>query len=317
MDVLSLRLFVRISELGAISAAARDLSLSPASASARLVKLEETVGSRLFNRTTRSVSLTTDGEAFLPYARQVIETLEAGLGAVTGQGAQARGLLRMTMPGSFGRMHVIPALAEFHARHPLVSLHLRLSDEVLDVVEGAYDLVIRNASLVDSSLVSRKLASDRRLLAASPAYLARRGVPSTPGDIAKHQCVILADGDRWKFENGDTVTASRSFVVNDGEAVRTMIETGMGIGIASVWNASESLRSGDLVEVLPDFPLVTESSIWALYPASRAIAPKVRAMIDFLLERFAPVPPWGRRPAPGDAASGPGSDARVRDGPIL
>ncbi|MEO0533383.1 MAG: LysR substrate-binding domain-containing protein [Cyanobacteria bacterium P01_A01_bin.123] len=292
MDVLSLRLFLRIAELSGVSAAAYDLSLSPASASARLVKLEETVGFRLFNRTTRAVSLTTDGEAFLPYAQQIIETLETGLSAVKGQGAEAEGLLRITMPGSFGRMYIIPTLAEFQARHPLVSLDLRLSDEVLDVVEGAYDLIIRNASLVDSSLIVRKLATDRRLLVASPAYLQRHGVPSTPNDLTTHQCVILAENNRWKFENGQTVSAPRSFVVNDGEAMRTMIEQGMGIGIKSVWNASKSLKSGLLVKVLPDFPLVTEASIWLLYPSRRIVAPKVHAMIDFLLERFQPVPPW-------------------------
>ena len=292
MDTLSLRLFLRIAALGGVSAAAQDLSLSPASASARLVKLEETVGVRLFNRTTRAVSLTTDGEAFLPYAQQVIETLETGLSAVKGQGAEAEGLLRITMPGSFGRMYIIPALAEFHARHPLVSLDLRLSDVVLDVVEGAYDLIIRNAPLADSSLMVRKLASDRRLLVASPAYLERYGVPSTPDDLAAHQCVSLAEATQWKFGNGQTVNVPRSFVVNDGEALRKMLEQGMGIGIKSIWNASESLKSGLLVEVLPAFPLVTASAIWILYPSRRIIAPKVHAMIDFLLERFQPIPPW-------------------------
>ena len=292
MDILSLRLFLRISALGGVSAAAQDLSLSPASASARLVKLEETVGVRLFNRTTRAVSLTTDGEAFLPYAQQIIETLEIGLSAVKGQGAEAEGLLRITMPGSLGRMYIIPALVEFHTRHPLVSLDLRLSDEVLDVVEGAYDLIIRNAPLVDSSLIVRKLASDRRLLVASPAYLKQHGAPSTPDDLAAHQCVSLAEATKWKFENGQTVSVPRSFVVNDGEALRKMLEQGMGIGIKSVWNASESLKSGLLVEVMPEFPLVTETSIWLLYPSRRIMAPKVHAMIDFLLEWFQPVPPW-------------------------
>jgi len=292
MDILSLRLFLRVAELGSVSAAGRDLSLSPASASARLVKLEETVGFRLFNRTTRAVSLTTDGETFLPYAQQSIETLEIGLSAVGGQGAQAQGVLRLTMPGSFGRMHIIPALAEFQARYPLVSLDLRLSDEVFDAIEGAYDLIIRNAPLADSSFIARKLASDRRLLVAAPSYLERHGVPSTPAELAKHQCVILANSTRWKFANGQTVSVPRSLTINDGEAMRHAIENGMGIGIKSVWNASKSLKSGRLVEVLPNFPLVTEASIWALYPSRRIVAPKVRAMVDFLLERFWPVPPW-------------------------
>lgn len=294
MDILSLRLFVRVAELGSVSAAGRDLSLSSASASARLVKLEETVGCRLFHRTTRAVSLTTDGETFLPYVQQAIETLEIGLSAIGTQGAQAQGVLRMTMPGSFGRMHVIPSLAEFQERYPLVSLDLRLSDEVLDAIEGAYDLIIRNAHLADSSFIARKLADDRRLLVASPTYLDRHDTPSTPEELAGHQCVILAHDNKWKFANGQIVNVPRSFVVNDGEAMRNMIEHGMGIGIKSVWNAKESLKSGLLVEVLPNFPLVTEASIWALYPSRRIVAPKVRAMIDFLLERFWPVPPWER-----------------------
>ena len=294
MDILSLRLFLRIAELGGVSAAAYDLSLSPASASARLVKLEETVGFRMFNRTTRAVSLTTDGEAFLPYAQHIIETLETGLSEVKGQGAEAKGLLRITMPGSFGRMYIIPTLAEFQARYPLVSLDLRLADEVLDVVEGAYDLIIRNARLADSGLIMRKLASDQRLLVASPAYLKRQGVPSTPDDLTEHRCVVLADNARWKFANGQVISVPRSLTVNDGEAMRKMIEHGMGIGMKSVWNVSSSLKFGLLVEVLPEFPLVTEVSIWLLYPSRRIIAPKVQAMIDFLLEQFQPVPPWER-----------------------
>lgn len=292
MDMLSLRLFLRIAELGGVSAAAKDLSLSPASASARLAKLEEKVGFRLFNRTTRAVSLTTDGEAFLPYAQQIIETLETGLSKVKGQRSEVQGLLRMTMPGSFGRMYIIPALAEFQARHPLVKLDLRLSDEVLDVVEGAYDLIIRNARLADSRLIVRKLASDRRILVASPSYLEQHGVLSTPADLAEHQCVNLADRTQWKFENGQTVSVPHSYAVNDGEAMRKMIELGMGIGIKSVWNACQSLTSGLLVEVLPEFPLMTEAAIWVLYPSRRIVAPKVYAMIDFLLEQFQPIPPW-------------------------
>ena len=291
MDILSLRLFIRIAELGGVTAAARDLSLSPASASARLVKLEEIVGFRLFNRTTRAISLTTDGELFLPYAQQALETLETGFNAVRGQSSEPQGLLRMTMPGSFGRMYVIPLLGEFQSSYPLVKLDLRLSDEVLDVVEGAYDLIIRNASLEDSRLILRKLAADRRILVASPTYLEQHGVPTTPNNLTAHQCVTLGE-TRWKFEDGQIISVPFSNTVNDGEAMRKMLEQGMGIGMKSVWNASESLKSGLLVEVLPEFPLVTEASIWLLYPSRRIIAPRVQVMIDFLIERFQPIPPW-------------------------
>lgn len=291
MDILSIRLFLRVADLGGVSAAARDLSLSPASASARLAKLEETIGFRLFNRTTRAVSLTTDGAAFLPYAQQTIETLEAGLGAVSGQGEEAQGLLRMTMPGSFGRMHIIPVLAEFQARHPRVSLDLRLSDEVLDVVEGAYDLIIRNAQLADSSLVARKLADDHRQLVAAPGYFDAHGLPQTPEDLSNHRCVVFPGGTRWKFENGQSIEPPRTLVVNDGEAMRHLVENGAGICIKSLWNAGESLKSGKLIEVLPDYPLTTDTAIWALYPSGRIVAPKVRAMIDFLIEQFS-TPSW-------------------------
>ena len=294
MDILSLRLFLRVAALSGVTAAARDLSLSPASASARLAKLEETIGFRLFNRTTRAVSLTTDGAAFLPYAQHTIETLEAGLSAVSGQGEEAQGLLRMTLPGSFGRMHIVPVLAEFQARHPRVSLDLRLSDEVLDVVEGAYDLIIRNAQLADSSLVARKLAADHRLLVAAPGYLEQHGVPLTPDDLATDRCVVFPGSNRWKFDHDQSIEPPHTIVVNDGEAMRHMIETGMGIGIKSLWNAGNSLKSGKLVQVLPDYPLTRKSAIWALYPSGRIVAPKVRAMIDFLLEQFSPVPSWER-----------------------
>ncbi|MEM6835322.1 MAG: LysR family transcriptional regulator [Cyanobacteria bacterium P01_C01_bin.120] len=292
MDILSLRLFLRIATLGSVSAAAQDLSLSPASASARLFKLEKIVGVRLFNRTTRAVSLTTDGEVFLPYAQQTLETLETGLSAVRGQSSAAQGRLRMTMPGSFGRMYVIPLLAEFQSRYPLVSLDLRLSDTVLDAVEGAYDLIIRNAPLVDSSLIVRKLADDRRILVAAPTYLEQHGTPATPDELTEHQCICLAEATKWSFANGQTINVPHSFVIDDGEALRTMLEQGMGLGVKSLWNASKSLKSGRLVEVLPDFPLVTEASIWLLYQSRRIMAPKVHVMIDFLLEHFQPIAPW-------------------------
>ena len=292
MDLLSLRLFLRVAALGGLSAAARDLSMSPASASARLAKLEDTLGIRLFNRTTRAVTLTPDGAQLLPYAQQSLETLDNGLGVVRGEGRQAKGVLRMTLPGSFGRMHVIPLLAAFQAEHPLIHLDLRLSDEILDLVEGAYDLAVRNAPLSDSSLFARKLVSDRRLLVASPSYLERHGAPSSPSDLSEHCCLVLGDHRRWKFESGQVVTVPTCHRVNDGEALRAMVEVGMGIGIASVWNAHESMKSGCLVDIMPDHPLLTESAIWALYSGNRLVPAKVRAMIDFLVQAYQPVPPW-------------------------
>ena len=292
MDTQSLQLFVRIAALGSITAAARDLSLSPASASARLGKLESTLGTRLFRRTTREVSLTTDGADFLPYAEDALEVLQAGLASVAGHTEQASGLLRMTMPGSFGRMYIIPTLGEFQARYPDIRLDLRLSDEVLDVVKGAFDLIIRNAPLADSGLIARQLASDRRLLVAAPDYLQRFGNPKSPASLSSHRMINFPDNPNLAFANGESVRVDPYTTVNDGEAMRQLIENGAGIGVKSLWNASQSLNSGTLVEVLPDHPLDTRSAIWAVHPSGRVVAPKVRAMINYLTELFTPTPPW-------------------------
>ena len=289
---MSLRLFVRITELGGISAAARDLSLSPASASARLNKLEEQLGARLFNRTTRAVSLTTNGEDFLPHVKEALEALDTGADALVGRLQAPRGLLRMTMPGSFGRMYIVPRLAEFRARYPDVELDLRLSDEVLDVVEGAYDLIIRNAPLKDSNFVARRLATDRRILVASPDYVARHGAPAEIADLREHDCVGFQHRSTWEFQNGVTIGIECPVVLNEGEAMRQFIESGGGIGIKSLWNAASSLRSGALIEVLAGQPLVTRSAIWMVYPSGRMISQKVRAMVAFLEDAFSPTPPW-------------------------
>lgn len=292
MDVTSLRLFLRIAELGGITAAARDLSLSAASASARLNKLEEQLGARLFNRTTRAVSLTTNGEDFLPHVQEALDALDTGAHALAGRLQAPKGVLRMTMPGSFGRMYIVPRLADFRARYPEVDLDLRLSDEVLDVVEGAFDLIIRNAPLKDSNFVARRLAGDRRVLVAAPAYLARRGTPATPDALAGHDCVGFQRRSNWEFQSGESIDVRCPVVINDGEAMRQFIESGGGIGIKSLWNAAPRLASGALVEVLPDHPLITRSAIWAVYPSGRIISSKVRAMVAFLEDAFSPAPPW-------------------------
>ena len=295
MDITSLRLFLCIAELGGISTAAQDLSLSPASASARLNKLEEQLGARLFNRTTRAVSLTTHGEDFLPHVREALDALDTGADALVGRLQDPHGLLRMTMPGSFGRMYVVPLLAEFRRRYPRVDLDLRLSDEVLDVVGGAFDLIIRNAPLKDSNFVARRLAKDRRVLVAAPDYLERRGRPLQIDDLRQHDCIGFQHRSTWEFQTGETIGIECPVVMNEGEAMRQFIEAGGGIGIKSLWNAAHSLRSGALVEVLPDKPLVTRSAIWMVYPSHRMVPQKVRAMVAFLEEAFSPSTPWDPR----------------------
>ena len=186
----------------------------------------------------------------------------------------------------------MPLLGEFCERYPEVELDLRLSDEVLDVVQGAFDLIIRNAALEDSNFVARRLAKDRRLLVASPTYLEKFGEPDRPESLLNHRCIGFPDRGAWEFEGGELIQMKPALVTNDGEAMRHLIESGVGIGIKSLWNAAPSLRTGTLVQVLPEYPLKTRSEIWMVYPSGRMVSSKVRAMMEFLGGHFAPTPPW-------------------------
>ena len=234
----------------------------------------------------------TDGIEFLPYAQQTIETLEAGMNTVRGRESRAKGILRMAMPSSFGKMYIVPLMAKFQQRYPLIKLDLRMSDQIINMVEEAYDLVIRNAPLDDRSFIARKLAEDERILVASPEYVEQFGKPYSLEELANHKFVIFAKSNRVKFENGQQVKMQDATIVNDGEAMRMMVEYGFGIGHKSVWNVGQSIKEGKLVQVLPEFKTVTESSLWLLYPSGRMVSPKVRLMIDFLVEEFFPKAPW-------------------------
>jgi DNA-binding transcriptional LysR family regulator len=186
VDFDDLTLFLRITRLESISAAARDLGVTPAGASARLASLERELGARLIHRTTRQATPTEDGLALMPHAEHVLEAVEAARAALGREGATPRGTLRVAAPSSFGRMHIVPGLPEFCARYPGIVLDLRISDSLVDLVEGAFDVAVRYAELGDTSFVARRLAPDRRVLVASPDYLARRRRPETPDDLAEH-----------------------------------------------------------------------------------------------------------------------------------
>jgi DNA-binding transcriptional LysR family regulator len=298
VDLDDLTLFVRIARLKSISAAARDLGLTPAGASARLAAFEKRLGARLLHRTTRQATLTVDGLAFLPHAEHVLDAADAARAALGREQATPRGTLRVAAPASFARMHIVPGLPDFCGRYPDLALDLRISDSVVDLVEGAFDVAVRYAELGDSSFIARRLAPDRRVLVASPDYLNRRGQPRTPDDLAQHDCLVVGTLDLWTFVGADRKPISRkvspALRINDGGAVRDAACAGLGVAWMATWCAADELRSGALVPVLPDFPLVSTQSLWALYPSSRELAPKVRAFIDWMVDRIGPEPYWDR-----------------------
>lgn len=295
MNISHLELFVRIAASNNISGAGEELGLSPAVASAQLNKLEETLGVRLVHRTTRKVSLTEEGKAFLHHAEDVISSIESAKASVGAGSHKPMGTLRVAAPASFGRMHLVPVISEFLKAYPDIRLDLKLSDTIVDLVEGGFDVAIRNSELKDSSLIARKIARDRRILCASPEYVNQHGSPSQPADLVDHNCLTLMSLDHWTFDiegKQITIKVSGNFRTDNGEAIRDACTKGLGITINSQWSAYQQLQSGELIELLPQYPIVADTAIWAVYPSSRQLASKVRVFIDFMVNQFNPTPPW-------------------------
>lgn len=296
-----LALFLRVLDLGSITAAAHSLDLSVAVASQRLKRLEKELGVRLLHRTTRRLHPTPEGAALAEQGRVLVEELET-LGAGLREAAQEiAGTLRMTMSASFGRQYVSPRLPAFLARHPKLRLSIHLSDNVVDLVSEGFDLAIRIGALDDSRLVARRIAPNRRVLCASPDYLHRRGRPRTPDELADHDCLLLfGSGGRQDVWRLGTTTGGEVAVrvqgrieSNFGEVLRDASLAGEGIMIHSLWHVADDLRAGRLEVLLPDYPLAT-TAISAVMPQRRLVPPRVRAFTEFLIEEFGDDPPWER-----------------------
>ena len=290
-----LKLFVRVAATHNISKAGYELGLSPPVASMHINKLEESLGVKLIHRTTRKVSLTEEGREFLPHAEEVLNAVDSAKASVGAGSFTPQGTIRVTAPSSFGRMHIVPALKAFVQANPQLKVDLRQSDSIVDMVEGGFDIAIRNASLNDSNLVARKLAADRRIICASPKYIEQYGAPKKPIDILEHETVNLIGIDHWDFMTPDGIQKIKpksSIRIDNGESVRDVCIDGAGLTIMSIWCAYKALRNGELVQVLEDYPMHSDTAIWAVYPSSRLLAPKVRAFIDFFVDHFGDTPYW-------------------------
>lgn len=295
MHIEHLKLFVRVASTNNISKAGQALGLSPAVASVHINKLEDELGVRLIHRTTRKVSLTEEGKSFYPHAEDVLACIEAARSSVSVGNALPKGTLRVAAPASFGRMHLLPALNNFFKQYPELTIDLKLSDTIIDLVEGGFDIAIRNSALKDSSLIARKLTKDNRILCASPDYLSQYGEPKFPNDLNNHQCITLMGMDNWVFQTKKgqiSIKVKGNFRTDNGEAVRDACINGLGITINSSWSAYKHINSGELVPILRDYPLISDTAIWAVYPSSRLLAPKVRAFIDYLSGVFGDKPYW-------------------------
>lgn len=298
MNIEHLRLFVRLAVTYNISLAGRELGLSPAVASAHISKLEDELGVRLVHRTTRKVSLTEEGEAFFPHAEEVLSSIEAARASVGAGKVSPGGTLRVTAPASFGRMHLMPAVKGFLLQYPDITIDMRFSDTIVDLVEGGFDIAIRNAGLKDSTLIARKLAPDKRIICAAPDYLAKFGEPASPHDLVNHQCVSIVGLETWIFDTPAghlSIKSKGRFRTNNGDAVRSACVDGFGLAMNATWSVYQHLQREELVHILQDFPLVSDAAIWAVYPTSRLLAPKVRAFIDYFTDYYGNPPYWDQK----------------------
>ncbi len=298
MDSLTgLAVFVEVARARSFSGAARALGLSKSAVSKHIARLEDRLGARLINRTTRRLSLTEAGVVFYEKcARIVSEAVEAEQ-AVMDLDTAPRGLLKVSAPMSFGQLHLASAVADFLRLHPALRIDMQLDDRLVDVVGEGFDLAVRIAQLPPSSLVGRKLAVNRRIVCGAPAYLAAHGVPRMPQDLRRHDCLnysYLASGDEWRFRGPEgplTVRVRGSCTANNGDVLVQAAIAGLGLILTPTFLVGEALRSGRLVPVLGEF-CDSDTGIYALWPQTRHLSPKVRAFVDFLAARFGPVPEW-------------------------
>lgn len=290
--------FVRAVNGGGFSATARDLGITPSAVSKLVGRLEDRLGARLLNRTTRSISLTEEGRTYYERAVTILEEIEAAELAVRELHAEPRGVLKVNSSTAFGRYAVIPHLHEFIEAYPELQVQFITSDSMVDLVGEGVDVGLRIGTLTDSSLIARRLTAVKRVVAGAPAYFERHGIPQTPDDLVHHNCLRVSFEttiNRWEFKGADgprIMDVNGSLMVNDASLLYDAAIAGVGLIRAAQFLTWEALRDGRLVPVLQEYETEEGRSVFAVYPPGRHQAPKVRAFIDWLVERFVKNPPW-------------------------
>jgi DNA-binding transcriptional LysR family regulator len=285
-----LAFFVLLAKKSSLSAAARELDITPPAATKRLAQLEQRLGVRLVNRTTRTLSLTPEGELYLAHAARILAEIREMEEQVAGSRGAPKGLLRVNATLGFGRTTIAPVISRFAQRYPDVEVQLQLTDRPINLVEEAFDLGIRFGELPDTRLSARKVMSNRRFLCASPAYLKKFGMPSTPDDLARHRCIIHRQNDDahgvWRLTKGrktESVKVGGTLSSNDGDVVLNWALDGHGILLRSEWDAAKYLQSGRLQVVLDDYK-PAPADLFVFYPSRRNLPARVRSFIDFLVD---------------------------------
>jgi DNA-binding transcriptional LysR family regulator len=292
MDRLhELEVFVAVADAGSFAKAGARLRLSPPAVTRAISALEDRLGARVFNRTTRSLTITEVGQRFLDSARRVLVDLDAAEKEAVGETAMPQGHLTITASVTFGRSALAPLVCAFLSQHPRVTASVVLLDRIVNLVEEGIDLAVRIGPLPDSSLIARRVGAVRRILVASPDYLARRGTPVSPPDLKLHSVIAftgLMPNREWRFANDrspNSVALNPTLEINDATAAIAAAEMGHGITIALSYMVHEKIREGKLVAVLDDFT-PPPRPVHLVYPRTRLVAPKVRAFVDYAAPRL-------------------------------
>jgi DNA-binding transcriptional LysR family regulator len=283
--------FTAVVDAGSFVKAADRLGMSKAAVSRHLVDLETRLGIRLLHRTTRKLSLTEEGELFYGRCKEILETLESAENEITSHTEDVSGQIRINAPFSFGIRKLAPLWGIFHQKYPKVTLDVVLSDRLVDVVDEGYDIAIRIAALTNSTMVSKKLTTTRIILCASPTYLKEHGTPKKPADLMNHQVInysYWAGKEEWSFDgpNGKESVHIKPFMqTNNGDTCLSVALANQGIVLQPSFIVGDAIRVGDLIEIMPKYKSI-ELGIYAIFPTRKHIAPKVRILIDFLVNYF-------------------------------
>lgn len=298
MDYLAaLRCFVRSVELGSFSKAAQERGIKVSTVSRYVAALEEDLGAALLNRSTHRLHLTQTGGMLYDDAVRILADLDQARARASSSNKNPEGRLRVTIPTAFGRMHVVPRLAEFMERYPKISLEVMLADANIDLIETGMDLAIRIGALADSAMIARRLAPHLRVLCAAPSYLECNALLTQPSDLARHEALLfsLAPRRTWHFEHRETaetvdVEVSGRLLANETEALLACARAGQGIALLPTWAVYGDVERGDLVALLPQWRAALapgiDQAIWVIYPPKKIVAPKVRVFIAFLNSCF-------------------------------
>ncbi|MGD9802722.1 MAG: LysR family transcriptional regulator [Hyphomicrobiaceae bacterium] len=289
MDIQDLKIFARVAQVQNLSAVGAEFDLSAGTISKRLQALEAELSVRLFDRTTRSFSMTEEGAMLLASIEPLLRNLEFAFETVTAHVGQPRGKLRISAPNSLGRGVIAPAICAFMATYPEIDVQIDLTDRVVSFPEGGYDVAIRTGCLADSSLIAKRLAPDRQAIVASPDYLAVNGILSSPEDLTGHACLVLGDDYQWTFKRGERlidVRVTARLRSDNGELLRHAAVEGLGVLRISRARVADALASGALREILTDCDAGLDSAVWAVYPSNRHLLPKLRVFLEFMSDWY-------------------------------